>query len=224
MNIQIYTDLEQGSPDWLAARCGLATASTIGKLLTTTGRLANNDTSRALTETLIAERISQHVDYVHPSFDMQRGTLDEPYARQLYAEQYAPVEEIGFAVRSIGELQIGASPDGLVGSDGGIEIKSRRPRTQLTTTLDNAIPLGNLAQIHACMFVLDRAWWDYVSYAGGWPLHVIRVHRSETWDDGITAALTAFEERAVEAIARYRAITVGLPVAPRIDHFTEIEF
>ncbi|PPG34927.1 lambda exonuclease family protein [Rathayibacter sp. AY2B9] len=223
MSLQIHAELEQGSPEWLQARCGIVTASTVGKLLTGTGKVADNDTSRALTDTLIAERITGHVEYVHPSFDMQRGTLDEPLARDLYREQYAPVEEIGFAVSTVGGHRIGASPDGLVSVDGGIEIKSRRPRTQLRTILTNTVPTENLAQIHACMLVLDRDWWDYVSYAGGWPLHVIRVYRDQAWDDAITAALERFEERATEAITTYRSVVGSRPIAPLFDHFAEIE-
>jgi hypothetical protein len=222
-DLQIFPELEQGSDEWLAARCGLLTASTLGKLLTPALKVADNDTSRALTETLVAERITGHVDYIHPSFDMQRGTLDEPLARDLYREQYAPVDEIGFAIRTIGGHKLGASPDGLVGDDGGIEIKSRRPRTQLRTILSDTVPTENLAQIHACMFVLDRAWWDYVSYAGGWPLHVIRVWRDPRWDDAITAALETFEGRAYADLDAYHAITNGKPIAPRVDHFQEME-
>lgn len=222
-DLQIYPDLEQGSDEWLAARCGLVTASTIGKLLTSTLKVADNDTSRALTETLIAERVTGHVDYVHPTFDMQRGTLDEPLARDLYRTEYAPVEEIGFAVRTIGKHRIGASPDGLVGKEGGIEIKSRKPRVQLRTTLTDRVPTENLAQIHACMLVLDRDWWDYVSYSGGWPLHVIRVHRDERWDAAIIAALETFEAQAELDVAAYNTITAGRPIAPRVDHFQEME-
>lgn len=223
MALRIYDDVEQGSQDWLDLRCGILTASTIGKMLTTTGKLADNETARGLAKTLIAERISGHVEYVHPSFDMQRGTMDEPYAREMYAEHYAPVTEVGFATLDVGEFKIGASPDGLVGDSGGIEIKSRAPKTQLQTFLTDEVPTGNLAQIHACMFVFDREWWDYVSYAGGWPIYVKRVYRREQWDDAIVAAVNAYEQQAAETIAAYTTATAGRPVAERIEHFAEIE-
>ncbi len=220
----IHPDVEQGSDDWLQLRCGILTASTVGKLLTPTGKLADNDTARGLMQTLIAERISGHVEYVHPSFDMQRGTMDEPYAREMYAEQQlAPVTEIGFATRDVGGFTLGASPDGLVGELGGLEIKSRNAKTQLRTFLDDKVPAGNLAQVHACMFVLDRDWWDYVSYAGGWPLYVKRVHRDEKWDAAITAALQSYEQAAADTIATYQRAAAGRPVAERIDHFADME-
>ena len=79
MTLTIYNDLEQGGTEWLEARRGIVTASTVGKLLTSTGKIANNDTSRALIETLALERITGRVEYIHPSRDMQRGTLLEPF-------------------------------------------------------------------------------------------------------------------------------------------------
>lgn len=224
MTIKIYTDLEQGSPEWLQARCGILTASVIGKLITPTLKVADNDTSRGVVETLVAERISQYVEYVHPSMDMQRGSLDEPLARALYSEQEnVPVREIGFAVRELNGHKLGASPDGLIGENGGLEIKSRRGKIQLKTILSDTVPAENMAQIQTCMLVLDRDWWEYCSYAGGWPLHLIRVHRDPAWQAVIRDALYAFEEKAAVMIDAYNARTGGKPVAPRVDHFAEME-
>ena len=224
MTLTIYNELEQGSDEWLQARCGLLTASVIGKLITpATLKVADNDFSRGAVETLVAERISGHVDYVHPSLDMQRGSLDEPYARALYAERYAPVEEIGFAVREINGLKLGASPDGLVGETGGIEIKSRKPRVQLKAFLTGEVPRENIAQVQACLFVLGREWWDYVSYAGGWPLFVKRVYPDPRWQAAIIAALETFEEKAEQMMNTYRNASHGNPIAPRIDHFADAE-
>ena len=223
MTLTTYDTLEQGSDQWLAARCGLLTASQIGKLITPALKVSNNDTSRGLTETLVAERITGHVDFVYPNADMQRGTLDEPYARNLYSEHYAPVTEIGFAVREIWGHKLGGSPDGLVGTDGGIEIKSRRPKTHLRTILTDTVPAENLAQIHALMLVFDRPWWDYVSYAGGFPLYVKRVHADWKWENAIRDALEQFEENAAQMIDTYRAAVGSAPIAPRIDHYAEIE-
>ena len=223
MTLEVFPNLEQGSDEWLAARCGLLTASVIGKLITPSLKVADNETSRGLIETLVAERITGHIDPIYPNDDMQRGTLDEPYARDLYREQYRPVTEIGFAVRTINGHRLGASPDGLVGDFGGLEIKSRSPKLQLKTILSREIPAANLAQIHACMLVFDRGWCDYCSYAGGWPLQVIHVTRDPQWDAVIIDALNAFEDDAKTLISVYQRATAGSPVAPLIDHYAEIE-
>lgn len=223
MTLTLYPDLDQGSDEWLAARCGLLTASVIGKLITPTLKVADNDTSRGLTETLVAERITGHVDYVHPSFDMQRGTLDEPHARDLYAEQHAPVTVIGFATNEFGGHKFGGSPDGLVADDGGVEFKSRRPKIQLHTFLSDVIPTENMAQIQALMLTLERDWWDYCSYAGGWPLYVRRVYADPKWQTVIRDAINTFEDNAGQMIAAYHAAANGAPIAPRIDHYLESE-
>jgi len=222
MTLTIHEQLEQGSDEWLAARCGMLTASNVGKLLTAGGKLADNETSRTLTETLVAERITGYVEYVHPTFDMQRGSLDESYARDLYREQHAPVLEVGFATNTLNGHTLGASPDGLVSVSGGLEIKSPKAKTHLRTILNDQVPAEHLPQIHTSMLVLERDWWDFESYAGGWPIFVKRVHRDPQWDTLILEALARFEENAARIENTYRERMGDAPIAPRIDHFEEI--
>lgn len=223
MTLKIYKDFEQGSQEWLDARCGLLTASNVAKLLTANGKVADNETSRALTETLVAERITRHVEYTHPTFDMQRGSMDESYARDHYREQHAPVDEIAFATNTFNGHTLGASPDGLVGTQGGLEIKSPKAKTHLRTILADRVPAEYFPQIQTSMLVLEREWWDFTSYCGGWPIHVIRVYPDAIWRVVILEALDRFEENAAQMIDRYWSTVGGAPIAPRIDHFAEIE-
>src|SRR5690606_36899576 len=133
------------------------TASVVGQLITTkTIKPAANDTSRALTALLVAERITGWSDPVYVSDDMMRGTLDEPVARDLYSKHYAPVVECGFMVRYEDGWRLGYSPDGLVGDDGLIEVKSRRAKAQLVTILADEVPASNMAQIQAGLLVSGR--------------------------------------------------------------------
>lgn len=224
MTVTYYRDLEQGSEEWLQARCGLLTASVIGKLITpSTLKVADNDTSRGVTLTLAAERITQHVEYVHPTFDMMRGTDDEPFARIAYAEhKNVAVEEVGFIVREEADYKVGFSPDGLIGTDGLIEIKSRKPKEQLTAILLDSVPAYNLAQMHAGMFITGRDWCDYVSFSGGLPLYVKRVHRDPKWDAAIEATARAFETNVADIISRYNTATEGLPMTERRPELEEI--
>ena len=203
MTLTIYDQLEQGTPEWLEARRGIVTASTVGKLLTSTGKVASNETARTLTDTLITERITGRVEPVFPTRDMERGTILEPFARDLYAQHYAPVTEIGFARLDEEFYTLGASPDGLVGPDGGIEIKCPRPRTHLATLRTEKVPAQYMAQIQACMHVLDRDWWDFISYAPGLPLFVKRVHRDEAWCEAIRKACENFQITSDEDAAHY---------------------
>lgn len=223
-DLRIYDTLEQGSDEWLAARCGMLTASVVGRLITPTLKVADNDTSRGLTETLVAERITGHVDYVHPTFDMQRGSLDEPYARDMYRQQQqVEVVEVGFATNTFNGHTLGASPDGLVGTDGGLEIKSPKAKNHLRTILADAVPNEYMAQIQASMLVLQRPWWDFCSYSGGWPIHVKRVYADPLWQVVIRDALDQFENNAADMIARYKQTVGDSPVAERIDHFADMD-
>lgn len=223
--LHVIDNLVQGSDKWLAHRCGTITASVVGQLITSkTIKPASNDYSRALTNQLVAERITGWVDPIHESSDMLRGTLDEPYARDKYAEHYAPVAEVGFMWRQFDGYRIGYSPDGLVGDKGLIEIKSRRPKKHLSTILENQVPAENMAQLQAGLLVSGRDWIDYVSYCGGLPLYVKRVYPDTRWFDAITEATQQFEANAATMIAAYEARTKGLPLTDRIDHFQEMSF
>lgn len=217
MTLHVYTDLIQGTDEWLAARRGIVTASVIGQLITAkTIRPASNDYSRALTTLLAAERITGWSDPVYVNADMMRGNLDEPIARHAYAEHTGQqVDEVGFMVRAEDGWRLGYSPDGLVGDDGLIEIKSRRPKAQVATILADEVPLANVAQCQAGLFVTGRAWLDYVSFAGGLPLYIKRVHPDPRWFDAIAEAVATFEANVAEIVARYEAAIVGLPMTER---------
>lgn len=225
MTLTVFEQLEQGSDEWLAARCGLVTASTVGQLITTkTVKPAVNDYSRGLTATLTAERITGHVEPMQTSRAMERGTLDEPYARDYYSGHYAEAVEVGFMVRQFDGYSIGYSPDGLVGDDGLIEIKSRAQKKHLQTILANEAPLENMAQMQAGLLVSGRDWCDYVSFCSGMPLWTKRVSPDQKWFDAIHAAVQAFEQNAELMIATYSNLTADCPPTERLNHFEEQEF
>ena len=216
MSLYTFPDLGQGSDAWLAQRRGMVTASVVGQLITSkTFQVANNDYSRGLTATLVAERITGHTDPTYVSDDMWRGIEDEPRARDKYAETYAPVEQVGFMVREWDGCQLGYSPDGLVGDDGLLEIKSRRQKKQLATILADQVPPENVAQCQAGLFVSGRDWLDYISYCGGMPMYVKRVTPDPRWFKAIVAAVEQFEKEAVAITAAYRKATDGLVMTER---------
>lgn len=227
MTLQIFEDLEQGSDAWLAARCGIVTASVMHQLVTPTLKVASNDTSRGLTATLAAERITGHVEPMQVSQSMLRGVLDEPFARSAYSEHHAPAVELGFMVKQFNGYRIGYSPDGLVGEDGLIEIKSRAQKKHLQTILADAVPPENMAQCQTGLLVTGRDWIDYVSFCSGMPLWTKRVYPDPAWFSAIHAAAQAFEQNAEYMITTYNAATANCPPTERLDHFnaeTDITF
>lgn len=217
MTLIVLPSLIQGTDAWLEQRRGMVTASVVGQLITpNTVKPANNDKSRALVALLVAERITGHVDPVFVSDDMLRGVEDEPRARDLYSEHYAPVVEVGFMIREEANWRLGYSPDGLVGDDGLIEVKSRRAKVQLTTILNDEVPAENMAQLQAGLFVSGREWIDYLSYSAGMPLYRKRIYPDQRWFDAITAVVEQFEETAAAMVARYEAVTLGLVRTERV--------
>ena len=222
--LTVYENLEQGTDEWLAARCGIVTASVVGQLITPkTIRPAVNDTARALTATLVAERITGHVEPVYANADMERGTLAEPYARDLYAEHKGvEVAQVGFMVREEPGWRLGWSPDGLVGDDGAIEIKSPRQKTHLATILADDVPLWNMAQCQAALLVSGRDWLDFISYNAGMPLYIKRVLPDARWFEAIGQAVAAFEANAADMIATYHAAAKRFPETERIDFYQDM--
>lgn len=220
MTLTIHSELEQGSQEWLDARCGMTTASTVGQLITPkTLKQASSDTARGLIATLAAERITCHVEDIGSSWQMVRGQLDEPLARDHYSEHNAPVSEVGFMVRDDWGYKIGYSPDGLVGKTGLIEIKSRSPRIHLKTILAGEPPAGNLAQIQTGLLVSGREWCDYISWCGGMPMRVYRVYPDQQWHEAIIDAANRVETETAALIEQYTTATEGLPETERVDHF-----
>lgn len=219
--LTVYNDVEQGSAEWLELRRGIVTASAVGALITPTVKVANNDTSRGLTQLLAAERITGWIEEVYVSQEMWRGRMDEPLARDLYSQTWAPVTEAGFMVRDFGGYKIGYSPDGLVGDDGLIEVKSRAPKKHLATILAGTVPAENMAQIQAGLLVSGRAWCDYVSYCGGMPMWRTRVEPDSQWLDVIKEAVATFESNAGIFTMVYAQRVKDLPATERIEYFND---
>lgn len=175
---------------------------------------ARNDTSARLTLTLVAERITGNIEPVFVNDDMWRGRDLEPIAREMYAKHFAdgePVTTTGFQIRDDWGWGLGASPDGLVGDHGGLEIKCPRAKAHLATILADEVPAQHMAQIQACLLVSGREWWDFVSYFGGLKPYVKRVYADPKWAEAIVDAVAAFEQRAEEMTHTYLDRTAGYP-------------
>ena len=204
--MKTYPEIIQGSPGWHALRCGVFTASTVGQLLTAKGDIADNATSRALINRIARERISKRKEDAFETFDMKRGTEMEPIARAYYAGIYkVEVEQVGFVTTEFDGITIGCSPDGLVGTDGGIQIKSRNEAIHFIEVLDGKVPKGDMPQIQFELLVTGRAWWDYVSFCDGWPLFVKRVLPDLAIQETLKEAVKRAEAEVVKVIDAYHA-------------------
>lgn len=224
MTLTVHPNLVQGSDEWYAQRRGIVTASVVGKLITEkTIKPAANPESRGLTMLLAAERITGWTEPTFINDDMWRGISDEPIARDKYSEHYAPVTEAGFMTEDKWGFQIGYSPDGLVGDDGLIEVKSRRAKGHLATILAGHPPIENMAQLQCGLLVSGREWIDYISWSGGMPMWVHRVKPDQKWFAAIIEAVGAFEENVKEMRRLYGDAVTGLHPTERTNHDVELK-
>lgn len=220
MTIKYHNDLIQGEQAWLDARLGILTASEVHKIITPTLKVADNDRTRAHVWELLAQRVSGYVEPQYISDDMLRGNVDEVRARDLYREHYADTQSMGFITNDQWGFTLGYSPDDLVGDEGLIECKSRCQRFQVQTIVENVAtgdPVPDyLMQCQTGMLVTGRKWCDLISYSGGLPLAVIRVHADQVVQDAIVAAATAFEAKIAEKRAIYERVAADLVPTERI--------
>lgn len=215
MTITHYPELIQGSDEWLEARRGLITAGSLKLILTPTLKTASNEKERQHLYELLAQRVTGYVEPQYVSYDMLRGLDDEVYARELYSEKYAPVETVGMVTNDELGFVFSCSPDGLVGDDGLIEVKSRMQKYQAQTIVDGEVPTEFMLQIQGNMFVTGRKWCDFISYCGGMPMFVQRVEPDGAYQHAIREAATAFEDRLRAAIKKYEAAAAKFHMTER---------
>jgi putative phage-type endonuclease len=216
--------IEQGSDEWHALRRGMITASAVSRLITGTGKPANNDTSRTHLLQLLGERITGESDASFYGDDMARGHLLEPLARDIYAEHRAPVEECGFVTADFDGTVIGYSPDGLVGDNGLIEIKSPRQKHHLRSLLSDEVPVEYVPQVQTGLAVTRRRWCDYISYAPGLPLFIHRCQRDEVVIAQLIVAAQAAESELQRLMELYATKAAIFPATEPIQPEQEIIF
>jgi hypothetical protein len=210
--MRIYTEIEQGTPEWLELRKGIITSTVVKSLITPTFKLAENDKTRKAIWKLASERITGHLEDSFYSSDMERGHFEEPLARDLYGGAV----EVGFITNKIGGVTVGYSPDGLVGENGLIEIKSAKQSIQVERIVSGIVPVEHLPQIHYGMLVSEREWCDFISYSNGMPMQVIRVEKDLKIQDILIEAVQIAETKIQNVIAEFYEKSKGFKLAPRV--------
>ena len=155
--------MEQRTEEWFAARCGKVTASRVADIIakTKTGYSASRENYLAQ---LVCERMTGKPAESYSNAAMQWGTDQEPFARAAYeAAKDVLVEEVGFVVHPT-IAGAGASPDGLVGLFGLVEIKCPNTATHIQTLLDQKVPEKYNIQMQWQMACTTRQWCDFVSF------------------------------------------------------------
>lgn len=193
----------QGTPAWFAARLGKVTASRVADVIAKTKTGYSTSRENYLVE-LALERITGVGQEAYTNAAMQWGTDNEPFARAAYeAKTGELVEEVGLVLHPRIE-QAGASPDGLVGRDGLIEIKCPNSATHIRT-LQNKKPAGHyVTQMMWQMACTERAWCDFISFDPRMPqglqLFVTRITRDDKVIEHLEKEVTAFLEEVASMV------------------------
>lgn len=196
--MQVFNDIVQGSPEWFEARAGIPTASRFSTVMAK----GEGKTRSEYMRTLAGEVITGEIEESFSSPHMERGKLMEDEARETYAfinsvEPY----QVGF----IRNGEKGASPDSLIGTDGGLEIKTALPRIQIDRLERNRLPPEHKAQVQGNLWIAQREWWDFVSYWPRLPMLIVRVYRDEEYIKTMSDEIDRFNDEKSALIERIRA-------------------
>lgn len=188
-------EIEQRTDAWFEVRIGKVTASRVADVIakTKSGYSASRDNYMAQ---LVCERLTGQKGESFTNAAMQHGTDTEPLARAAYeALKDVLVDEVGFVPHPTIEMA-GASPDGLVGDDGLIEIKCPNTATHIDTMLNENVPTKYFTQMQFQMACTGRQWCDFVSFDNRLPqelqLFVKRVPRDDVYIRLIEAEIVQF--------------------------------
>lgn len=165
--------VDQRSPQWIAMKRGVPSASQAHRLLTPAKRLT-------YARELLAEQLTDTMPEQFVTPQMQRGIDLEPTALDLYCLQRdVEVDQVGFVWSDDWPDRVGVSPDGLVDPDGLVEVKCPSSARHIEYLLDGA-PAEYIAQMQMQMLVVDRPWCDFVSFDDRVdPMHALLIRRYE---------------------------------------------
>lgn len=204
----VHRDLEQGSDAWRKARLGVVTGSAIDGVLTP-GKLLPSKSTGYLNQLVAETLIGQPCDDFDGSAWTERGTLMEDEARRWYAfDRDVEIDRVGFITTDDG--RVGCSPDGLVGEDGGIEIKCPSLKTFVGYATDHdALRDAYVGQTQVFLFVTGRKWIDLVAYNPAFNPVVVRVTPDAKYQAALADVLPKFVARIDAAVELLRP-TVNL--------------
>ena len=198
---------EQGSEAWLIARAGRITASMISNVLAKPETAAYRDYQAQIVAELLTGK-PQGSDFTNAA--MEFGTENEPFARSAYeVSRGIMVDEVGLVLHPTID-RAGASPDGLVGSDGLVEIKCPKVATHLAYICAGVVPTKYKNQMLFQMICAERAWCDFVSFRPDLPEHlqlfVIRFPRDEVKIKELITAVNSFLMQVDEMLKKLKGI------------------
>ena len=189
---------EQGSDEWYAVKLGKVSASHFSEVLAK----GAGKTKTAYLFRLLGERLSGDAYEAYSNKTMDRGIEVESEARTYYEALYDVVEQVGFVQLND---DVGCSPDGLVGNDGLLEIKSPQPNTHLTYIYNDRLPPVYKPQAQGNLWIAERKWCDFISFdprVKARPFWKHRVFRDESFIKELAIQVQVFVSELKELEAK----------------------
>jgi len=198
--MEIYEDIEQGTESWHLLRLGSIGGSSVNSVLAK----GQGKSRKTLMYKLAGEILSGQKSDDFQSPAMARGTMLESEARDYYAFQN-DVEVQQVALIKSDRPRIHVSPDGLIGDDGGIEIKCQTPHVYVEQVDTGKIDLKYIRQCQHFLWVSERKWIDYVAYTPEIttrPMWVKRIERDKKIIEAIATETAKFVEELDALVMR----------------------
>jgi YqaJ-like viral recombinase domain len=202
-------NVEQLSIEWAKLHIGIVTASEFGQLVSPTLKIRDGEMPKTLLYKKTAEVYrGEPMCNLTPGFSVaatEQGLFLEEEARPWFALTYdVDVKTAGFCTHDNGLA--GCSPDGLVGEDEGLEIKSPEPQTHCRWLIGGELPAEHAPQVHFSLYVTGRARWRFVSYRRRFPALVVTVERDETIMAMIDGVVNDFHAKLETAVSKLRSL------------------
>lgn len=199
--IEIFKDIEQGTPQWFAIRAGLPTASRFGDVMAKGRGGAESLTRAKYLRQLAGEIITGMPTEEFSTPALERGKTMEEEAREHYAfVQNAEPELVGF-VRNGPK---GCSPDALIGDAGALEIKTKRADILIETLLRDEFPPEHKAQCQGVLWVAEREFIDICCYWPRMPVFIKRAARDNGYIANMAGEVDRFNDELAAIVDRLR--------------------
>lgn len=187
--LEIFDQIEQGTPEWHQVRLGIVTASEFATVMAKGKGGGESKTRRTYMLKLIGESLTGEPSENYTNHHMERGKVMEEEARDYYAFiTDAPIQRVGFLRKG----RIGCSPDSLIDANGMYEAKSKLPHLHLDVLLYDELPPEHKAQCQGSLWVAEREWIDFHSYWPHLPPFIKRVYRDEAYIKTLEKAVNDF--------------------------------
>lgn len=195
--IQVF-EMDQGGDEWFQARLGIPTASKFATVMAKGEGKTRSEYMRKLAGEIITGEVTESFSSTHT----ERGKEMEDEARQTYAFINSVEPQLVGFLRNGNK---GASPDSLIGENGGLEIKTALPHIQIDRLERDRLPPEHKAQVQGNLWISEREWWDFVSYWPRLPMLCVRVYRDEEYIKTMSDEIDRFNDELAALVERIRA-------------------